>query len=39
MPRDLTGIIIISKPEKNSKAIEEGVRKMFEKFPPPPEKR
>jgi Domain of unknown function (DUF4136) len=30
---------VSSKPEKNSKIIEEGVRKMFEKFPPPPEKK
>jgi hypothetical protein len=30
---------VSSNPEKNSKTIEEGVRKMFEKFPPPPEKK
>jgi hypothetical protein len=29
---------VSSNPEKNSKTIEEGVRKMFEKFPPPPAK-
>jgi hypothetical protein len=28
---------ISSKPDKNSKSIEEGVRKMFERFPPAPE--
>jgi Domain of unknown function (DUF4136) len=28
-----------SNPEKNAKTIDEEVRKMFEKFPPPPEKR
>jgi uncharacterized protein DUF4136 len=30
---------VSSKPDKNAKTIEEGVRKMFEKFPPPPEKK
>jgi Domain of unknown function (DUF4136) len=30
---------VSSNPEKNAKTIDEGVRKMFEKFPPPPEKK
>jgi hypothetical protein len=30
---------VSSNPEKNAKTIEKGVRKMFEKFPPPPEKK
>jgi Domain of unknown function (DUF4136) len=30
---------VSSNPEKNAKTINEGVRKMFEKFPPLPEKK
>ncbi len=29
---------VSSNPQKNAKTIDEGVKKMFEKFPPPPEK-